>query len=328
MKILIIQTAFIGDVILATPVIEKLKRFYPEAEIDFLLKKGYQALLANNPHLRQLLLFDKDQQKYRNLWKLMRKIRSEKYDLLINLHRFASSGFLAAFSGAKEKIGFDKNPFAFSYSRKFPHQINDPQHPVHEVERNLSLIQHLTDRELVRPHLYPSKDDFKKVEQAYPYVCMAPASKWFTKQWPAEKWIQLIDALADRYEVILLGGKEDQELCDHIIHASQAQRLLNLAGKLSFLASAALMQGAVMNIVNDSAPLHMASAMNAPVIGLFCSTIPEFGFGPLSEKSWVLETYHELNCRPCGLHGKKNCPLGHFRCAEIEIVEILDKFAG
>lgn len=327
MKILIIQTAFIGDVILATPVIEKLKQHHPQAQINFLLKKGHQALLANNPHLTEILLFDKGKQKYQNLWRLLKQIRAAKYDLVINLQRFASSGFLTAFSGAKEKIGFDKNPFAFTYSKKLPHLINDPQHPVHEVERNLSLIHHLADQEIIRPHLYPSKADFEAVKRDAPYLCMAPASKWFTKQWPVEKWIQLLDALEDHYEVCLLGGKEDIDLCEKIIQTSQAQRIVNLAGKLSFLASAALMARATMNIVNDSAPLHMASAMNAPTIALFCSTIPNFGFGPLSEKSWVLETRQQLACRPCGLHGKKACPLGHFHCAEIDIVEILNTFA-
>lgn len=327
MKILLIQTAFIGDVILATPVVEKLKQHHPQARIDFLLKKGHQALLANNPHIEQVLLFDKSHQKYRNLWRLMKQIRREKYDLVINLQRFASSGFLTAFSGAKEKIGFDKNPFAFSYDKKFPHLINDPQHPTHEVERNLSLVHHLTDQDIIRPHLYPSEADFEGVKRSKPYVCMAPASKWFTKQWPAEKWIQLLDALEDRYDVCLLGGKEDQALCDHIIQKSTSHQVKNLAGQLSFLASAALMARAEMNIVNDSAPLHMASAMNAPVITLFCSTIPNFGFGPLSDQSWVMETPKQLACRPCGLHGKKACPLGHFHCAEIEIVEILNKFA-
>ncbi len=327
MKILIIQTAFIGDVILATSVVEKLKQFHPQARLDFLLKKGHQALLANNPHLTEILLFDKSQQKYRNLFRLLRQIRKEKYDLVINLQRFASSGFLTAFSGAKEKMGFDKNPLSFLFSKKFPHIIHSPDNPVHEVERNLSLIHHLTDKELIRPRLYPSESDFEQVKKIAPYVCMAPASKWFTKQWPAEKWIQLIAALGDRYEICLLGGREDVALCEKIARQSRAKRVQNLAGKLSFLASAALMARAEMNIVNDSAPLHMASAMNAPVIGLFCSTVPNFGFGPLSDNSWVLESSLSLPCRPCGLHGKKSCPQGHFRCAEIEIAGILDKFA-
>ena len=88
-----------------------------------------------------------------------------------------------------------------------------------------------------------------------------------------------------------------------------------LAGNLNFLQSAALMQTAVMNYVNDSAPLHFASAMNAPVTAIFCSTIPGFGFGPLSAKNFIVETKMPLSCKPCTLHGRKSCPLGHYNCA-------------
>jgi heptosyltransferase-2 len=92
-------------------------------------------------------------------------------------------------------------------------------------------------------------------------------------------------------------------------------RITNLCGQLSFLESAALMRDARMNYVNDSAPLHFASAMNAPVTAVYCSTIPGFGFGPLSDQRFVVETRETLDCRPCGLHGFKACPLGHFNCA-------------
>lgn len=92
-----------------------------------------------------------------------------------------------------------------------------------------------------------------------------------------------------------------------------------VAGKLSFLQSAALISKARITYANDSAPLHIASAMNAPVAAVFCSTTPEFGFGPLSDRSFILETDEKLACRPCGVHGKKECPLGHFKCSEIDI---------
>jgi heptosyltransferase-2 len=86
-----------------------------------------------------------------------------------------------------------------------------------------------------------------------------------------------------------------------------------LSGKLSLLKSAALMQGAEHNYVNDSGPLHIASAMNASVTAFFCSTVPDFGFGPLSENSTIKQV-EGLDCRPCGLHGHKECPKGHFNC--------------
>jgi heptosyltransferase-2 len=106
----------------------------------------------------------------------------------------------------------------------------------------------------------------------------------------------------------------------------------NLAGKLSLLASAALMQKAIMNYVNDSAPMHLASALNAPTCAIYCSTVPAFGFGPLAEKSYVVEINYPLHCRPCGLHGYRACPERHFKCAyDIEVnplVEVLSKAAN
>lgn len=99
---------------------------------------------------------------------------------------------------------------------------------------------------------------------------------------------------------------------------------VNLVGQLSFLSSAALMKGAVMNYVNDSAPMHFASAVNAPVTAVYCSTIPAFGYGPLSDESFIVETPIALYCRPCGLHGHAQCPEGHFNCAmQIHVEQLL-----
>jgi heptosyltransferase-2 len=113
----------------------------------------------------------------------------------------------------------------------------------------------------------------------------------------------------------LLGAPTDHATCESIRLASANENVINVAGTLSFLESAALMKKAVMNFVNDSAPMHLASAMNAPVTAIFCSTVPSFGFGPLSDRSTVIETKEKLECRPCGLHGFKACPKGHFKCA-------------
>jgi len=323
-KILIIQTAFIGDVILATPLIEKLKNFYPKAEIDFLLRKGNEGLLKNHPKINEVLIWDKKKHKYNSLAKLGREVRRNKYDLLINLQRFASSGLLTTSSKAKIKIGFAKNPFSFAYTHKFPHVIDQE---MHEVHRNLSLIEGLTDNSFQPPVLYPSDSDFEKVEalrRSGAYYCVAPASVWFTKQFPADKWIEMIDQINHDHPVYLLGSPSDLDLCAEIREKTIHENVRILAGELTFLQSAALMKGARMNFVNDSAPLHIASAVNAPVTAIFCSTIPEFGFGPLSDHSRVIETKESLECRPCGLHGKKACPKGHFKCATtIDTTEIL-----
>jgi len=322
MQILIIQTAFLGDVVLATPVIEKLHRFFPDASIDFLLRKGNEALLKGHPHIRQLIIWDKKNGKWKNVFKLVKQFRSTRYDYVINLQRFMTSGIITAFSGGKKTIGFDKNPLSFLFSKKIPHRFSAPGEPIlHEITRNLFCIEALTDNSPQLPKLYPSEKDFETTDhlKATPFITIAPASVWFTKQYPKEKWAAFIKTLNDRYQVYLLGAPSDKSLCEEIMALSGTQRLTNLSGHLSLLQSAALMQSAVMNYVNDSAPLHIASAMDAPVTAVYCSTVPRFGFGPSGTKGMVLETPLPLACRPCGLHGYKKCPEGHFKCSDIVI---------
>ena len=313
-KLLIIQTAFTGDVVLATAIIEKLHRFFPEAQIDFLVRKGNEGLLTDHPFLHQVLIWNKKENKFRNLQQILKKIRNTKYDKVINLQRFASSGLLTAFSGAKEKIGFDKNPFSFLFTKKVPHYFTDG---LHEVERNNKLIEDFTDDSFTKPKLYPSIKNEEEIKEyiSQPYVCIMPASVWFTKQYPVEKWLDLIDHFPVKYQIYLLGGKDDAPLCESIKKRSVNQKIKILAGKLNFLSSAALMKGAAMNYTNDSAPLHFASATDAPVTAIFCATVPSFGFYPLSSKSYIVETDEKLSCKPCSLHGLKACPLGHFKCA-------------
>lgn len=315
-KILLIQTAFTGDVVLATPLIGKLHKQFPEARIDFLLRKGNEGLLKAHPLLHTVYVFDKKSGKLKNLFGLLKKIRAERYDLVVNMHRFGSSGFLVWLSKAKEKIGFDKNPFSFSYNRSITHEIGTGKH---ETRRNLELIGHLVGTQTERPKLYPSADDEKRIsfhKNQGVYVCMAPTSVWFTKQWPFEKWVELIRLIPANIKVYLIGAPSDTEFCDKLVKQAGQQNVFNLCGQLTLLQSAALMRDAKMNYVNDSAPAHMATAMNAPVTEIYCSTVPSFGFAALSDISRIIETKTELKCRPCGLHGFKECPEIHFKCAK------------
>jgi heptosyltransferase-2 len=312
-QILLIQTAFIGDVILATVLIEKLKQYYPEAQIDFLLRKGNESLLQNHPKLREVIIWDKKQGKFKNLWNLTRQIRQKRYDLVVNVQRYASSGLLTMFSGGRIRVGFSANPMAWGFDRRIKHAFDGS----HEADRNLALISEWTDSKRIRPALYPSEVDFEQIRpyQTQPYICVAPTSVWFTKQWASEKWIDFLNQVPTTYKIYLIGAPTDLEACEHIAETSQHKNVKILAGKLSLLASAALMQGAVMTYVNDSAPLHLASSMNAPTCAVFCSTVPDFGYFPLSEQSTVIETKETLACRPCGIHGHRVCPEGHFDCA-------------
>jgi heptosyltransferase-2 len=316
-RILVIQTAFLGDVILATPVFSELKRLYPDAHIDALVKSGNESLLESHQAINEVFIFSKKEGKWKSLISLIRSIRKRKYDLVINLHRFGSSGLITALSGANETRGFSKNPFSIFFTNRFSHEIGDG---THEVERNLSLIHDLGAAKRVRPSLFPTPEDFSIVK-SYPedaYAVVAPSSVWFTKQLPKEQWIKLINHLNSK--VYLIGGPTDEQLCNEIVERLPKSDVVNLAGKLTLMQSAALISSAQRTYVNDSGPLHIASAMNAPVTAFFCSTVPEFGFGPLSDDAKIIQIQEKLECRPCGLHGHAACPKGHFKCgSEISV---------
>jgi len=318
-KVLVIQTAFLGDVILATAVIEKLNVSFPGIEISMLVREGNEGLLKNHPFLKEVLVWKKKSGKWIGLSEIIKTVRGRRYDAVFNLQRFFSSGLITVSSGAKVKAGFQKNPLSFLFSHVRKHIIGDHRH---EVNRNLELLTDFCTDLKALPKLYPSDKDFSQTS-AYKknkYITIAPASVWFTKQLPEYKWLELIKNAPNGLSVYLLGAPGDFELCNRIAVASGNNLVVNLCGKLNFLESAALMKDAVMNYVNDSGPLHLASAMNAPVTAFFCSTIPAFGFGPLSDNSEVIETALNLECRPCGLHGRKSCPLQHFNCANTIVV--------
>jgi heptosyltransferase-2 len=328
-KILVVQTAFIGDLVLATALVESLHQQYPKAAIDVVVRKGNESLFNEHPFLNELIVWDKKQHKYLNWLSILKKIRAKKYDVLINVQRFAATGLWTILSSANTTIGFDKNPFSFLFTHKVKHDVvalnqNISVSEVHEINRNHALTHSLGALTLAMPKLYPTNSDFEKVKiyQAEKYITIAPASVWFTKQFPLTAWVSFISELKFEGPIYIIGGPADKDLGDTImnevvsLHSSASTKIINLSGALGFLASAALQQKAVLNYVNDSAPMHFCSAVNAPVVAIYCSTIPAFGFGPLSTNSFIVETQEKLACRPCGLHGKKECPLGHFNCAQ------------
>jgi len=315
---LIIQTASLGDVILATSVAETLHTEFPACKIDFLLKRGYENLFGEHPYLNKLLLWDKKKNKYSGLFKIIVGVRRTGYDAIFNIQRHFSSGLVTGLSGARIRSGFRKNPLSFLYTHKAVHLISATEPSEHEIIRNHRLISYLVKSAPSNPVLYPREvdEDSVKIWKKDKYITIAPASLWFTKQYPVEQWIGFLDKLSDDISVYLLGAANDDSICEEIKSQSVHRNIVNLAGKLSTLQSAALMKGAQMNFVNDSAPLHLASATNAPVTAIYCSTVPAFGFGPLSDNSAIVETLEKPACKPCGLHGRMSCPEHHFLCAK------------
>ncbi len=326
-KCLVIQTAFLGDVILATPVLEALNQLHPHAVVDMLVRKGNEGLLTNNPNIRKTLVWDKKSEKYRDWWRLVQTVRNEHYDTVINIQRFGAMGLLTALSGAEAKIGFDKSPFSQFFSERHSHYLGKAQDSPHEVDRNLALIPGYQNKTRLRPSLYPGNSDYEAIQQytQKEFICLAPASVWFTKQFPKDQWLALLNqGKFNDFPIILVGGPNDQAFCEKVKRETKHTHVTNLAGQLTYLQTAALIDKAKMLYSNDSAPLHMGSAMNTPTTAIFCSTIPEFGFGPLSDQAYVAQV-EGLYCRPCTTHGKKACPEGHFRCAyDIDLDKLKD----
>lgn len=298
-----------------TAMAESLVAHLPQVEVHVLVRKEHSTILGNHATIKKVHALDKGKRKYQNLRKMVRAVRAEKYQMVFNCHRFASSGYVTARSGAGVRVGFDKNPMAFSYTAKAKHRYAEG---LHELDRNHELLQMVWPSiELAKPRLYPSTSDYNRVEgyKKEDYYIMAPASVWFTKQYPIEGWLHLMDHLdAPAY---IIGGPADSALGEEL--AKNREGVTNLAGKLSLLESAALIDGAKSIYANDSAPTHMGTAMNTPTHTFFCSTDTGFGFGPRADVAVVHESQEDLACRPCGIHGKKKCPEGHFLCSKFKV---------
>lgn len=303
-----------GDAVLTTALIEELKVHYPQAQLDYLIYEDHSSLFAGNPKIRRLICIPSRDMTFRKIWKLIQKIRSEKYQMVLTTNNNRFTGLLTALSGAKNKIGFTENPLSGFFTKKVSREKG-----IHEVERKLKLIDRKGGSGDGMPRLYPNQSDFQEVSQYQhsPYITLAPASDWYTKQLPMENWLSFLDSIDYPMTVLLIGAARNFALCAEIEAACSNQWItfVNLCGSVSLLQSAALMKGAKMNYCNDSGPMHIASAMDAPVRAVFCSTVEEQGFGPLSRDAKIIQTSEKLDCRPCNAKANEFCPLGHFKCA-------------
>lgn len=340
-RILLLQPAFLGDVVLATALLESWHRQRPDDRLSLLVRKEAAAFFAGHPFLDELLVWDRSGWgKYTRLARLAGWSRRMGPDVLVNLHRYASMDFVSRFAGAPITSGFAKGGSTGGNDQhaRFSHALGDGRH---ETERNHRLVASFLgewNAERDRPRLHPGPADVQAASN-WPKgtAILCPGSVWATKRWPTEHWARLADGLQEsepQRPIILLGGRGDAPGLNEIRGKCQRAKPLNCAGKLGLLGSAALMADASVVVSNDSAPLHIAGAMDAPVVGVFCSTTPRFGFGALptmiangrAENVEIKEA--QLSCKPCGPHGHAKCPQGHFRCGEeLEVMRVLEAVA-
>ena len=321
-KILFIQTAFIGDAILASSMWESWHAQHPEDELHVCVRAGNESLFRDHPFLAKVHVWQKrggSMLRYSKLVSLGLQLRKMRFDVVITPHRHASSGILARLTAAPHRAAFDQHPLRPWFTHGAPHRF---EAGLHETQRNHALLEPwLNEAALLPPRLYPST--LASLPQE-PFGVMAPTSQWGTKQWPEDKWVELCNRLREYSgSIVLLRGASDFELLNRIQQHSVHPKLL-VCTHFSLLESAGAMKQAQWVIANDSGPLHLASAVDAATVAIFCSTTPDFGFGPVATKNAVIESTVELPCRPCGLHGHRSCPEGHYRCGiDIQVDQVL-----
>lgn len=321
-RIVVFQTAFLGDVILTLPLIQILSRNYPLCEIDVVTTPLSAGLLKNHPAVSTVLAFDKrgTQKGISGILRMARFLRNRHYDVAIVPHRSMRTAAIIALSHIPDRITFSTSAGAYFFNH-----IVEYVKSKHEVERNFALLTPLgisiPQREV--PSLYPSLDDINTVNKFLfereilhqdKMIAIAPGSVWNTKRWILERFTELAVLLAeDGYEIIVVGGQEDSELGKAMYETGKHKNIYDATGKLSLLQSAELIGRCKILVSNDSAPQHLGVAMRTPVIALFGPTVPAFGFAPYGNENAVIETLG-LECRPCSIHGGDRCPIGTFDC--------------
>ncbi|HUF27614.1 MAG TPA: glycosyltransferase family 9 protein [Gemmatimonadaceae bacterium] len=326
---LVIQTSFLGDTVLTTPLIAELASRGP---VDVVVTPAAAPILRNNPAIRELLLYDKrgDARGMTGLWRTSRTLitrcpptstdRGRRcIDAAYMAQGSVRSAALAMLAGIPERVGFATSPARHLYTRRVP--FDDDQHHAERLWRLAVGPDHpQPSSEAIRPRLFPGDDDRVAVEvllaehgwDGEPFIALAPGSVWATKRWP---WFsELARLVVPRMRVAIIGGPGDLAEARSITDAlGPAHRPIDAVGRLTLLGSAALLGRAAALVTNDSSPLHLASAMGTPTVAVFGPTVPEFGFGPLASMNAVAG-HDGLSCRPCDRHGPRRCPLGHWRC--------------
>lgn len=308
MKILVIHTAFIGDIVLTTPLIQKIKDIY-NAEIDFLTLPANKSIISNNPNIREILLYDKKgkDKGISGFLKILKVLKQKKYDMAIIPHRFIRSIALAKFSGIKKIIGFDVATGSWLLNKKVHYDMNK-----HEVERLLDLVDYSGERVPVR--IYPSKKDKQKIDEILKeknyyendkvlnklelendktirnkLIVIAPGSQRPEKMWEIEKYDEVVEKLAENKNnlIAITGGNAEKSL---EMKSIKNENVIDLRGEISLLEFSALLEKSNVVVSNDSSPVHIACGFEKPfIIGIFGRGKRSLGFFPWTEKSIVIE---------------------------------------
>lgn len=311
---LVIQTAFLGDVVLTIPLLQALAAEH--GPVDVITTPGAATLIETHPSVRRVVRWNKNGNDAPGAWRLGGQLRAEGYARVYLPHRSVRSAVLAWRTGAPERIGFADAPALarLLYTTAYPRPTAQ-----HESVRLLALLGDTVAGGDWRMVTTPD-DDAKATSWlrergiADGFVALAPGSIWGTKRWP---YYPELAALLGR-QVVVIGGGEDAALGAAIV-AAAPDKAKSAVGELSLRESAALLKHAGLLVTNDSAPLHLATAVKTPILAIFGPTVPAFGYGPIRPGDQVAEI--TMDCRPCSLHGPQVCPLGHHKCMKDQSAE-------
>jgi heptosyltransferase-2 len=318
-KFLIIRFSSIGDVILTTPLVRSLRAKYPAARIDFLVKKEFVVVVSNNPHVSNVITFDKKAGKG-EISRIRQEIKQNKYTHILDIQKNIRS-ILVAFGSGAVVSGFSKKLLARDILIRFGLNIYKEIKPVY-LRYFESAAKLGVEYDGKGTEVFPDIAETEKIsgilklnhiEPGTPILVMAPGAQWENKRWPTEAYATAADTYCKQTGSfpVLIGGTGDIEICRQVQDLMKTTSL-NLAGKLSLMGSAAMLGRSNMVFTNDTGMLHMAQAMKTPVVAIYGPTTRELGFFPLPENSRVAEI--EISCRPCTQKGLHSCPKTHFRC--------------
>ncbi len=326
-KTLIIRFSSVGDIVLSSLLVRTLRHRFPQIHIDFLLKSEYADLVRHNPHITRVIEFPSGGS-LGDLVRLRRAIRGERYDLILDIHdslrsRFLTLGTRSVVRVNKRKtarwilVHFKRDWYsAFGGAPGVARRYLETVEPLGVQDDGEGLELHLPGelRERVGNILQE-----RGIPPGGHTIGICPSAKHANKMWLKERFAETAAALAGRKNlpVLLFGSAEEAPRCREIgdlIKASMPELcVVNFAGSLSLLETAAAMDTCDVVITNDSGLMHIAAARKRRVVALFGPTVRQFGFFPAGTSNIVVE-HSTLSCRPCTHIGLPDCPRGHFRC--------------
>lgn len=319
-KVLVMQTAFLGDSLLTLPLLRRLKEILPGATVTVLTLAKTAEIFRGTSWVDEVMLDDKRgvHGGLAGPWRIASELEARAFDLAVIPHRSFRSALIARLSGISRRIGFDSSAGSFLLTDTVPFSWSTP-----DLERNLSLtlplgvaaVPSTDESRYVAPPAMPPK--LSALLPAGPLAGVHPGSAWATKRWLPERFAELCFRLkADGYTPVLVGGPDDKALGASIAKDGSA---LDLVGRTDLSDLSALMGRLSVFVTNDSGPMHLAAAAGVPVVAIFGATTRELGFFPYGPGHRVIEA--DLACRPCGLHGARTCPEGHFLCMRLLTVD-------